>query len=149
MCVSGSYPAPGQLVPPLAVPNVSAASSWLSPTIGGRNIGPVLYRATLSFACARNSGVKSIKSSGTLTYCLAYAGGLVGNGCVGDVFSPGTSDCGTGRSSIGQTGSPVTRSKTYVKPCFVTWATVLIDLPATVTSRRTGAEAVSKSQMSW
>ena len=25
-----------------------------------------------------------------------YAGGLVGNGCVGLVFSPGTSLCGTG-----------------------------------------------------
>ena len=31
--------------------------------------------------------------------------GRVGNGCVGLVFSFGTSDCGTGRSSIGQIGS--------------------------------------------
>ena len=35
--------------------------------------------------------------------------GLVGNGCVGDSFSPGTFDCGTGRISIGQIGSPVWR----------------------------------------
>ena len=34
----------------------------------------------------------------------ANGGGLVGNGCVGDVSSPGTSLGGTGRSSIGQTG---------------------------------------------
>ena len=40
------------------------------------------------------------------------AAGLVGYGCVGDVHSPGTSVCGTGRSSMGQTGSPVARSNT-------------------------------------
>ena len=34
------------------------------------------------------------------------AGGLVGNGCVADVRSPGAVDCGTGRSSIGHTGTP-------------------------------------------
>ena len=33
---------------------------------------------------------------------LSKAAGLVGNGWVGDVFSPGTVDCDTGRSSIGQ-----------------------------------------------
>ena len=32
---------------------------------------------------------------------------MVGNGCVGLVFSPGTVDCSTGLSSIGQIGSPV------------------------------------------
>ena len=40
------------------------------------------------------------------------AGGFVGNGCVGEYHSPGTSPFSTGRSSIGQIGSPVTRSKT-------------------------------------
>ena len=40
------------------------------------------------------------------------AGGFVGNGCVGDGTSPTKSvSVGTGRSSIGNTGSPVTRSK--------------------------------------
>ena len=48
------------------------------------------------------------------------AGGLVGNGCVGDVFSPGTVDCGTGRSSIGHTGLPFVRSSTYANDCLVT-----------------------------
>ena len=38
--------------------------------------------------------------------------GRVGKGCVGDDCSPGTSLCGTGRSSIGQIGLPVTRSNT-------------------------------------
>ena len=44
--------------------------------------------------------------------CFAKGGGLVGNGCVGQPCSPGTSLAGTGRSSIGQIGSPVTRLKT-------------------------------------
>ena len=40
------------------------------------------------------------------------AGGLVGNGCVGEYHSPGTSPLGTGRSSMGQMGVPVSRLKT-------------------------------------
>src|SRR5215510_4821700 len=79
----------------------------------------------------------------------AYAGGLVGNGCVGDVFSPGTSDCGTGRSSIGHTGCPVTRSKTNTNVCFVGWTTALIFLPLTVTSARNGGDPMSQSHTSW
>ena len=39
-------------------------------------------------------------------------GGFVGNGWVGEYHSPGTLPCGTGRSSMGQSGSPVARSKT-------------------------------------
>ena len=62
-------------------------------------------------ACSRSSGVKSIKSS-SLRPCISKAGGLVTKGCVGQVFSPGTSDWGTGRSSMGQIGSPVSRLKT-------------------------------------
>ena len=44
--------------------------------------------------------------------CLTNGGGLVGKGCVGQLCSPGISLFGTGRSSIGHIGSPVTRSKT-------------------------------------
>ena len=85
----------------------------LSPSIGGVNgDAPTRYRLIASCACARSSGVKSIRSSGTRIMLREYAGGFVGNGRVGDVFSPGTSDCGTGRSSIGQTGTPVVRSST-------------------------------------
>ena len=42
----------------------------------------------------------------------ANGGGAVGNGCVGQLISPGVSDCGTGRSSIGHSGAPVMRLKT-------------------------------------
>ena len=51
--------------------------------------------------------------------------------------------CGTGLSSIGQTGSPVARSKTYVKPCLLTWARALIGRPSTVMSSRIGAAGKS------
>ena len=78
-----------------------------------------------------------------MTPCWSNAGGLVGNGCVGDVRSPGTVDCATGRSSIGQTGSPVARSNTYVNACLLTMATALIGRPSTLMSTRFGVEAKS------
>src|SRR5438445_360359 len=79
---------------------------------------------------ARTSGGQSIRAWGSLRKLRAYAGGLVGNGCIGEVFSPGTSDCGTGRSSIGHTGRPVTRSNTYRNACLPGRATALIGLPS-------------------
>ena len=87
--------------------------------------------------------------SSTVTPWRSNGFGLVGNGCVGDVRSPGTSVCGTGRSSIGQTGAPVARSKTKVNACFVTCATALIGFPPTVMSARIGGDDGSQSQMSW
>src|SRR3954468_15970657 len=149
MCVSGSAPAPGQLVPPAVVAIVNAAigpSTLL--TTPGRNIGPSLYRDTILRASALSSGVKSIRSS-TRPDCRAYAGGLVGNGCVGDVFSPGTSDCGTGFSSIGHTGCPVTRSNTYSHPSLLGDATALIALPFTLMSSSSAADELSKFQIGW
>ena len=59
-------------------------------------------------------------------------GGFDGNGCVGEAFSPGASDAGTGFSTIGHTGLPVTRSRMYAHDCFVTWTTALIFFPSTV-----------------
>ena len=94
-------------------------------------------------AAARSAGVKSIRSSGTLRKLRAYAGGLVGNGCVGLVVSPGTSEAGTGRSSIGHTGCPVTRSNTKRNACFPGTATALIARPFTVMSARIGADDMS------
>ena len=68
---------------------------------------------------------------------------------MGDVHSPGTSDFGTGRSSMGHTGLPVARSRTKTNPCLVSWATALTGRPSTVMSARIGAVGGSKSQMSW
>ena len=46
-------------------------------------------------------------------------------------------------STIGQTGLPVTRSKTYRKACLVGWATALIFFPSTVTSSKIGGDGRS------
>src|ERR1700682_1461836 len=107
MLVSGSNDPPGQFVPPPAVPIVMAARGPPALlTIPGLNMGPFLYILNCSSAWALSSGVKSIRSF-SVTAWREYAGGLVGNGCVFAVFSPGTSLCGTGRSSIGQIGVSV------------------------------------------
>ncbi len=68
------------------------------------------FSRTASASCL-NSGVKSTTSS-FVSPCRSNGAGFVGIGCVGELFSPGTVDFGTGRSSIGHTGLPVTRSKT-------------------------------------
>src|SRR5258706_13058600 len=107
MPVSGPLAPAGQLAPPVMVGSISVASgpSHLL-TTGGVYSGPILDRDTSFTASALISGVKSIRSS-IETPWRSKAGGLVGNGCVAALFSPGASDCGTGRSSIGQTGCPV------------------------------------------
>src|SRR5687767_11779861 len=94
-------------------------------TTGGVKIGPILYLEAILIASARSSGVKSISSSIEEPW-RPYGGGFVGNGCVGEYHSPGTSPFGTGRSSIGQTGSPVSRLNTYRNDCLVGCATALI-----------------------
>src|SRR3954468_16134574 len=144
MCVSGSYAPPGQFV---AKPDVSVDSGpSVLLTTGGVKIGPILYCATIFSASARSSGVKSTRSSFD-TPCRSYAGGFVGNGCVGAYHSPGTSPLGTGRSSIGQIGSPVSRLTTYSHACLVGCATALIVRPLTVMSTRIGAHGMSMSQI--
>ena len=64
--------------------------------------------------CSRSSGVRMCGfRSSAVNFWRENGGGAVGNGCVGDSISPGTVVfCGTGRSSIGQIGCPVTRSNT-------------------------------------
>ena len=51
------------------------------------------------------------------------SGAHAGNGCVGEASSPGTSLFGTGRSSTGTSGLPVSRSSTNSVPIFVLTAT--------------------------
>ena len=89
-----------------------------------------------------------VGSSDRLIEFLASGGGFTGNGCVGDVFSPGTVLCGTGRSSMPNIGSPVTRLKMKSKPIFVICATAGIVLPFRVTSINVGCAPRSLSQMS-
>src|SRR4030095_12947629 len=81
--------------------------------------------------------------------CFTKGGGLVGKGCVGHDCSPGISLFGTGRSSIGQMGSPVSRLKTNRKPFLFACATTSIVLPSFRIVVSCGAEFRSKSQRSW
>src|SRR6266550_9187686 len=104
MPVSGSNDPPGQFEPPVACGDINVPSGpghWL--TTGGVKIGPSLYFDARVTASARSCGVKSIRSS-IVTPWRSNAGGFVGNGCVGEYHSPGTSPFGTGRSSMGHTG---------------------------------------------
>ena len=103
MPLSGSTAAPPQLAPPTVPGRCTVPGSE-----GGVNSGPMRKRVMASTASARSAGVKSTRSS-TVTPWYSKGAGLVGNGCVGEACSPGTSDGGTGRSSIGHSGAPVTR----------------------------------------
>ena len=109
---------------------------------GGVKSGPIRYFCIAACASFFSSGVRSNASS-SVTPCSVNAGGLVGNGCVGQVTSPGTSLFATGRSSIGQTGRPVTRSKTNAKPCLVSWTTASTRVPSGVMVTRLGGEGGS------
>ena len=98
---------------------------------------PTRYWLMISSASCLSSGVKSITFSSE-SPSFSSGAGFVGKGCVGESLSPGTNDCVTGRSSIGQTGSPVTRLKVKVIPCLVVWMTIGTSFPSTVTSARIG-----------
>ena len=106
-------------------------------TDGGVKIGPVRWRRNTSSASARNSGVKSMRSSSVIP-CREKGAGRVGKGCVGHGTSPGTVLSGTARSSTGHTGSPVTRSSTYVNAVFPTATTASISRPSTSIVTRPG-----------
>src|SRR6187549_3114026 len=101
------------VVPQLAPPCAPGMATVSIPTAGGVNRPRLRAFDNRSAHCCRCSGVRTYGlRSPTVRCCGAKAGGLVGNGCVGHECSPGTSLCGTGRSSIGQIGSPVTRLNT-------------------------------------
>ena len=92
---------------------------------------------------ARSSSGRNGLISFSVKDCRANGGGAVGNGCVGHACSPGMSDFGTGRSSIGQIGSPVSRLNTKRKPCLVAWATTSTAWPLRLIVRSLGAGARS------
>ena len=95
--------------------------------------------STAAIAISWISGVKSARSS-MVTPWYSNGAGRVGNGCVGQGASPSRSVAvSTGRSSIGQSGSPVTRSNMKTKPCLVICATAFTGRPSTTMSTRFGA----------
>ena len=80
-------------------------------------------------------------SSGSV--CAASGGGRTGKGCVGADSSPGTRLAGTARSSIGKSGSPVSRFSTKSIPILVPWITAGIRFPSRAISLSVGWEATS------
>ena len=66
----------------------------------------------------RSQGVSPQASSGRSPWG-ASGGGQLGKGWVGDVYSPGTVVWGTGRSTTGKIGSPVSRCRMKRFPIFV------------------------------
>src|SRR4051794_6480074 len=104
-----------------ALPKFNAPPFTLGMRIVSTNPGgvknPVRALDNRSFHHAFSSSVMNASYiSLTVIPCRLNGGTTVGKGCVGDVTSPGTSDCGTGRSSMGQSGLPVTRSNTNRNP---------------------------------
>src|SRR5262245_25212120 len=112
MPVSGSKQPPSQFDPPL-LPGICSDPALPSAprTAGGSQaVVPYLYILRTRSASALISGVQSITSLSRIP-CMSYGAGFDGIGCVGEYHSPGTVPFGTGVSTIGQTGAPVTRSK--------------------------------------
>ncbi len=104
-------------------------------TAGGVKSGPVRAVSNSSVQVRFESGVTVVSCSRVID-CRTSGGGRVGIGCVGDAASPGTVLAGTGRSSTGKRGWPVTRSSTNTNPLLLTWATAATSRPSlrTVTS---------------
>ena len=122
-------PAPGfDAVLPQLVPPTAPGTTALSASAGGLN-KPVRAFEMRSRQAARSASLMryGVRSPGFTTW--RAEGGNEENGCVGQACSPGTSLFGTGRSSMGHTGSPVTRSNTNTKPCLVACATASMRLP--------------------
>ncbi len=95
-CVSGSYELGGQFAPPI-VPGFSAIGSVQN----GVKILPSLTSAAPSGSTLEPSGGMSI-DCGTIASPIGY-------GCVAAVACRGS--CGTARSSMPISGSPVARSR--------------------------------------
>src|SRR5262245_14339750 len=97
-----------QFAPPCAPGNEIVSSSP-----GGVN-KPLFRALSMRFfqsSCSCRVRRYGLTSAG-VSFCRANGGGFVGKGWVGHACSLGTSLLPTGRSSIGQIGSPVVRLNT-------------------------------------
>ena len=90
--------------------------------LGGTNWPALrtLRKRSSTAACA--SGVRLVTMSSVKIW-RAKGGGFSGSGCFAAVASPSTSEAGTARSSIGNSGLPVSRSNRYTWPDLVICAT--------------------------
>ena len=118
-------PALPQFVPPLW-PGIC-----IEPLQAGRGEQPFITPALECFAQHLLSRLREM--NGLMSFSVndwrANGGGLRWERLRGDEYSPGTSDCGTGRSSMGQSGYRSAGSKTKRNPCLVACATTSMFLP--------------------
>src|SRR5690349_23076569 len=82
----GSTAAPPQFAPPL-LPGICTVPRKL----GGVNSPSLRALSIMSRKRARSSALRYGERSSTVNFWREKGGGFTGNGCVGDVFSPGTS----------------------------------------------------------
>ena len=133
--------APGQFVPPPSVPIVIAASgpSTLL-TTAGRNIGPIRYLFTILERLRAHLGREVNQIVDGDRPGARRRAAWSGTAASATSSRPARRTAARAVSSIGQTGWPVTRSKTYRKASLLGSATALIGAPSTVMSTRIGAE---------
>ena len=134
---------PPQLVPPALPGNISEPRR-----LGGVYIPSQRSDFIVSRHLRRSKPSSPNASSGSSVVAVS-GGGAAGNGCVGDVISPGTSVCGTGRSSIGNNDSPVRRSSTNRIPILVACTSAGTSPPSRRSVTSVGCAGTSKSQTSW
>ena len=82
-------------------------------------------------------------SSGVTAPWRTSGGGAAGKGWVGDGYSPGTASCGTAFSMMGNTGSPLARSKVNNRPALVAWMTASMARPSRRIVASVGCDARS------
>lgn len=86
---------------------------WIVPSVEGGVKMPSERADSICLRQARRSQGRNPKASSAVSVAGCSGRGRVGNGCVGEIGpSSGTKPaCGTGRSSTGKSGRPVTRSR--------------------------------------
>src|SRR5437016_2919284 len=100
--LTNSRPAPGSKEAPPHSPPPSVPGAAIVPCrLGGVYKVPARMSAATLDTYSRASGEMLVGSK----RWAAYGGGFSGKGWVGQAFSPGISEAGTGRSSIGNIGS--------------------------------------------
>ena len=135
-CRAGSNAAPPQFAPP-AVPGDRIVPGAVE---GGVKMPSERSDSIFLRQALRSQNVNPQASSG-FTESGSSGAGLTGKGCVGDSHSPGIAPCGTGRSSIGNSGLPLVRSKTNTKPCLVFCTTAgTVPVPRLMSASSGGAD---------
>src|SRR3954454_12794598 len=136
-CRFGSNATPPQFPPPIV------EGKTLEPPARKGVYGPLFgYLFSRSAQNFLLSGESSASSDSDMLL-RASGGGFNGNGCVGQLFSPGTSLAGTGLSSAPKIGMPVILFKIKRSPILVVSATAGMVWPFRIRVSNVGGAATS------